>query len=57
MLSFNIFSAVQKLFEIQVLSCARGNFLDGGLNFKDRLVDPNDDLTVKCDCTGLVIDG
>ncbi|KAJ8924439.1 hypothetical protein NQ315_007236 [Exocentrus adspersus] len=48
--------AVKKLFEIQVLSCARGNFLEGGLNFKDRLVDPNDDLTVKCDCIGLIIE-
>lgn len=51
------FTAVQKLFEIQVLSCARGNFLDGGLTFKDRLSDPNEDLSVKCDCIGLLIDG
>ncbi|XP_018579406.1 adenylate cyclase type 10-like [Anoplophora glabripennis] len=48
--------AVQKLFEIQVLSCAKGNFVEGGLNFKERLIDPNEDLTVKCDCTGLVIE-
>ncbi|XP_023310586.1 adenylate cyclase type 10-like [Anoplophora glabripennis] len=48
--------AVQKLFEIQVLCCARGNFLEGGLSFKDRLIDPNEDLSVKCDCIGLIID-
>lgn len=50
-------SAVKKLFEIHVLCCARGNFIEGGLNFKDRLVNPNEDLSVKCECRGLIING
>nr|CAI5849851.1 unnamed protein product [Callosobruchus analis] len=48
--------AVQKLFEIHVLSCARGNFIEGGLTFKERLVNPNEDMAVKCECKGLIID-
>nr|CAH7718092.1 unnamed protein product [Callosobruchus chinensis] len=48
--------AVQKLFEIHVLSCARGNFIEGGLTFKERLINPNEDMAVKCECKGLVID-
>nr|XP_023016522.1 adenylate cyclase type 10-like [Leptinotarsa decemlineata] len=48
--------AVQKLFEINVLSCAKGNFIEGGLSFKERLVNPNEDMSVKCDCKGLIID-
>lgn len=51
------FVAVQKLFEIHVLSCARGNFIEGGLSFKERLINPNEDMSVKCDCRGLVVDG
>ncbi|CAH1970769.1 unnamed protein product [Acanthoscelides obtectus] len=48
--------AVQKLFEIHVLSCARGNFIEGGLTFKERLINPNEDMSVKCECKGLVVD-
>ncbi|VEN62831.1 unnamed protein product, partial [Callosobruchus maculatus] len=48
--------AVQKLFEIHVLSCARGNFIEGGLTFKERLINPNEDMAVKCECKGLIID-
>ncbi|CAG9821448.1 unnamed protein product, partial [Phaedon cochleariae] len=48
--------AVQKLFEIHVLSCAKGNFIEGGLSFKERLINPNEDMSVKCDCKGLIID-
>ncbi|XP_030764009.1 adenylate cyclase type 10-like isoform X2 [Sitophilus oryzae] len=48
--------AVQKLFEIHVLSCARGNFVEGGLVFKERLKNPNEETEVTCQCKGLVID-
>ncbi|CAH1106140.1 unnamed protein product [Psylliodes chrysocephalus] len=48
--------AVKKLFEIHVLSCAKGNFIEGGLNFRDRLINPNEDIVVKCDCKGILID-
>lgn len=50
-------AAVKKLFEIHVLSCAKGNFIEGGLNFRDRLINPNEDIVVKCDCKGILIDG
>ncbi|CAG9833176.1 unnamed protein product [Diabrotica balteata] len=48
--------AVKKLFEIHVLSCAKGDFIEGGLDFKERLKDPNADMEVQCDCKGLIID-
>uniref|UniRef100_A0A6P7FT00 Adenylate cyclase type 10-like n=1 Tax=Diabrotica virgifera virgifera TaxID=50390 RepID=A0A6P7FT00_DIAVI len=48
--------AVMKLFEIQVLSCAKGDFIEGGLNFEERLKDPNADMDVQCGCKGLIID-
>ncbi|KAG5893844.1 hypothetical protein JTB14_002570 [Gonioctena quinquepunctata] len=48
--------AVQKLFEIHVLSCAKGNFIEGGLSFKERLINPNEDMSVRCDCKGLIVD-
>ncbi|KAL1513756.1 hypothetical protein ABEB36_003124 [Hypothenemus hampei] len=48
--------AVKKLFEIHVLSCARGNFIDGGLIFKERLKNPNEQTEVACECKGLIID-
>lgn len=49
--------AVKKLFEIRVLSCARGNFIEGGLIFKERLKNPNEQTEVTCECRGLLIDG
>ncbi|XP_076268027.1 adenylate cyclase type 10-like [Rhynchophorus ferrugineus] len=48
--------AVKKLFEIHVLSCARGNFVEGGLIFKERLKNPNEETEVTCQCRGLIID-
>ncbi|CAG9856250.1 unnamed protein product [Phyllotreta striolata] len=48
--------AVKKLFEIHVLSCAKGNFIEGGLDFHERLNNPNENLSVKCECRGLIID-
>ncbi|XP_060536145.1 adenylate cyclase type 10-like [Cylas formicarius] len=48
--------AVKKLFEIRVLSCARGNFIEGGLIFKERLKNPNEETQVICECKGLIID-
>ncbi|XP_050306071.1 adenylate cyclase type 10-like isoform X2 [Anthonomus grandis grandis] len=48
--------AVKKLFEIHVLCCARGNFIEGGLVFKERLKNPNEETEVTCECKGLIID-
>ncbi|XP_057665067.1 uncharacterized protein LOC130899276 [Diorhabda carinulata] len=48
--------AVQKLFEIHVLSCAKGDFIEGGLDFEKRLENPNKDMEVSCECKGLLID-
>ncbi|CAH1124472.1 unnamed protein product [Ceutorhynchus assimilis] len=48
--------AVKKLFEIHVLSCARGNFLEGGLVFTERFKNPNENTEVACECQGLIID-
>lgn len=48
---------MKKLFEIRVLSCARGNFIEGGLIFKERLKNPNEETEVTCECRGLIIDG
>ncbi|KAH1007105.1 hypothetical protein HUJ04_004381 [Dendroctonus ponderosae] len=48
--------AVKKLFEIHVISCARGNFIEGGLIFKERLKNPNEETEVTCECKGLIID-
>lgn len=49
--------AIQKLFEIHVLGCARGDFTQGdiGMVFKQRLVDPSLDVGIKCECRGLKI--
>ncbi|KAI4466740.1 testicular soluble adenylyl cyclase [Holotrichia oblita] len=49
--------AVQKLFEIRVLSCARGDFTQGDacVSFDMRLVNPNKDTAIKCDCKGIRI--
>ncbi|XP_044265856.1 adenylate cyclase type 10-like isoform X2 [Tribolium madens] len=49
--------AVQKLFEIRVLSCAKGDFVEGGTKvFKEKLLNPDDDMRLKCDCRGVKID-
>lgn len=48
---------MKKLFEIHVISCARGNFIEGGLTFKERLKNPNEETEVTCECKGLIIDG
>lgn len=49
--------AVQKLFEIRVLGCAKGDFTQGdtGMVFRQRLVNPNLDTGVKCECRGLKV--
>lgn len=49
--------AVQKLFENRVLGCAKGDFTQGdiGMVFRQRLVNPNLDMGVKCECRGLKI--
>ncbi|RZC42671.1 adenylate cyclase type 10-like [Asbolus verrucosus] len=50
--------AVQKLFEIRVLSCAKGDFLEGTAHlFKERLVNPVEDSRLKCECRGIKIHG
>ncbi|KYB27283.1 Adenylate cyclase type 10-like Protein [Tribolium castaneum] len=49
--------AVQKLFEIRVLSCAKGDFMEGGTKiFKEKLLDPDDEMRLKCDCRGIKIE-
>ncbi|XP_068895089.1 adenylate cyclase type 10-like isoform X2 [Tenebrio molitor] len=49
--------AVQKLFEIRVLTCAKGDFLEGGTSvFRERLLNPNDESGLKCQCRGIKID-
>lgn len=55
---FNL-SAIQKLFEIKVLSCARGDFTQGDacVSFDMRLVNPNKDTAIKCDCKGIRVHG
>lgn len=47
--------AIQKLFEIRVLGCAKGDFTQGGIGmvFRQRLINPNLDTEVKCECRGL----
>lgn len=49
--------AIQKLFEIRVLGCAKGDFTQGdiGMVFRQRLVNPNLDTGIKCECRGLKI--
>lgn len=47
--------AIQKLFEIRVLGCAKGDFTQGdiGIVFRQRLLNPNLDTGIKCECRGL----
>lgn len=49
--------AIQKLFEIHVLGCAKGDFTQGdiGMVFRQRLVNPSLDVGIKCECRGLKI--
>lgn len=51
--------AIQKLFERKVLNCAQGDFTQGDtcMVFSKRLVNPNQDISVKCECKGLKIYG
>ncbi|XP_044263925.1 adenylate cyclase type 10-like isoform X1 [Tribolium madens] len=48
--------AIQRLFEIKVLTCAKGDFLEESGVFKERLVDPTDETILKCRCRGIKID-
>ncbi|KAJ3648253.1 hypothetical protein Zmor_020070 [Zophobas morio] len=49
--------AVQKLFEIRVLTCAKGDFLEGtGTLFKEKLIHPNEEAGLQCRCRGVKID-
>ncbi|KAK4883887.1 hypothetical protein RN001_000158 [Aquatica leii] len=49
--------AVKKLYELRVLSCARGDFTQGDscMIFSQHYVNPNQELLVKCYCKGLKI--
>lgn len=54
----NVFSkAVQKLFEIRVLGCAKGDFTQGDMImvFTQRLINPNHDNSIQCECRGIKI--
>lgn len=54
-----ILTAVEKLFEIRVLSCARGDFQEEGMTivFRERLTNPDHDISIKCGCLGIDIEG
>lgn len=49
--------AVQKLFEIRVLGCAKGDFSQGDMTmvFSQRLVNPNQDRSIQCECRGIAV--
>lgn len=51
-----MFLVVQKLFEIRVLVCARGDFRDNFTHIIHMKFDPDTEEDVKCDCLGLRID-
>lgn len=44
------------MFELRVLGCAKGDFLEGLKVYKERLTDP-DDQSLICKCRGIIPDG
>ena len=52
------FVAVKKLFEIRVLTCAKGDFLDENASFfKIKEEEPSDENIIECRCKGIKIPG
>lgn len=48
---------IKKLFIIEVLICARGEFDGNFIHIIHQITDPKLETDIKCECVGLVIDG